>query len=257
MHHAILALVLAGCAHNAPPAVPAPTTVMVTAYDPAAIVAATDRTDADRALDEGRDPAEMLRFYGVVPGMRIGEMFAGGGYSAELFARAVGPAGAVYGVNSPEMLERFAEGPWAERLAKPVNANVHRIDAPFDAPFPGMNDELDVVFSILVYHDFFWQEVDRAAMNRAIFTALKPGGVYAVIDHSAAEGSGDAHVQTLHRGDEALIRAEIEAAGFELVDTSDFLRNPDDTRDWSASPRAAGERRGTSDRFALKFRKPG
>ena len=222
----------------------------------ARVVAAADRDPADTALDAGRHPAELLRFFGVQPGMRVGEMMSGGGYSVELLARAVGPEGAVYGVNSPFILERFAAAPWAARLEKPVNSKVVRLDREFDAPFPDDVRDLDQVWSILVYHDFFWMETDRAAMNANIFAALKPGGIYAVVDHSAALGAGDRDVKTLHRGDEATIRHEIEAAGFELVEEASFLRNPDDDRAWNASPSAAGEQRGQSDRFVLKFRKP-
>ena len=84
------------------------------------VVAAPDRSDADRALDAGRFPAEMLAFFGIRPGMRVAELGAGGGYTTELLARAVGPTGRVYGQNSKFVLERFAEKPWSERLAKPV-----------------------------------------------------------------------------------------------------------------------------------------
>jgi predicted methyltransferase len=93
-------------------------------------------------------------------------------------------------------------------------------------------------------------------MNGAVFRALKPGGAYVVVDSSAAPGSGLRDVQTLHRIDPEVVKAEVLAAGFRLAAESDFLRNPHDTRDWSASPGAAGEKRGTSDRFALRFVKP-
>jgi predicted methyltransferase len=93
-------------------------------------------------------------------------------------------------------------------------------------------------------------------MNRAVWNALAPGGVYGIIDHSAKPGSGLTVVESLHRIEEANVRSEVEAAGFQLAAAGDFLRNPEDTRDWSPSPRAAGERRGTSDRFALAFVKP-
>src|SRR5712675_1251267 len=74
-----------------------------------AIVDAPDRSDADRALDGGRHPAEMLAFFGIAPGMKVAELGAGGGYTAELLARAVGPTGVVYGQNNKFVLERFAE----------------------------------------------------------------------------------------------------------------------------------------------------
>jgi predicted methyltransferase len=115
---------------------------------------------------------------------------------------------------------------------------------------------LDAVLDILFYHDTVWIGTDRAKMNRAIFAALKPGGIYGIVDHSAAPGSGLSAVQTLHRIEEPTLRSEIEQAGFQLVAEASFLKNPNDTRDWSDSPRVAAERRGTSDRFVLKFKKP-
>jgi predicted methyltransferase len=221
-----------------------------------AAVAATDRTDADRALDAGRHPAETLAFFGIGKGMRVAELGAGGGYTAELLTRIVGPTGKVYGQNSPLILERFAAKPWAERLAWPVNANIQRVDRDFDDPLPPEATDLDAVVMILFYHDTVWMDVDRARMNAAIFRALKPGGVFGIVDHSARAGTGTADVKTLHRIDEAVVRKEIEAAGFRLKAEATFLRNPSDTRDWNDSPREAGARRGTSDRFVLRFVKP-
>lgn len=261
---ATLACVAAGCATGAPaPPDPAPA-MSPRAAAPAmspraaatAAVAAPDRSPEDRALDAGREPVETFAFFGVAPGMKVAEMGAGRGYGAELLARIVGPAGQVIGHNSPFLLERFAETPWTERLAKPVMANVERSDRPFEAPFDPAVDDLDAVLNVLFYHDTYWQEVDRAAMNRAIFAALKPGGVYGIVDHSAADGRGAEDVKTLHRVEESLVIAEIEAAGFVLDARADFLRNPDDARDWNAAPGAAGDRRGESDRFVLRFIKP-
>lgn len=221
-----------------------------------AAVSAADRSDADRALDAGRRPAEMLAFFEIGPGMRVAEIGSGGGYTTELLARAVGPTGRVYGQNSKFVLERFAEKPWSERLAKPVNAAVVRVDREFDDPLPPEAKDLDAVLSVLIYHDTVWLKTDRARMNAAIFAALKSGGIYGVIDHSARPGAGTSEVQTLHRIEESAVVAEIEKAGFELEAAADFMRNPDDARDWNDSPSAAGARRGTSDRFVLKFRKP-
>jgi predicted methyltransferase len=93
-------------------------------------------------------------------------------------------------------------------------------------------------------------------MNRAILAALKPGGVYAILDSSARPGSGLQDTKTLHRIDEETVRAEVERVGFKLAGKSDLLRNPSDTRDWNSSPVAAGEKRGTGDRFVDKFVKP-
>ncbi len=222
-----------------------------------AAVDAPDRSADDRALDPGRKPAELLSFFGIQPGMRVAEIAAGGGYTAELLARAVGPSGAVYGVNSEFILDRFARAPWEERLRKPVMKNVVRLDRSFDDPFTADVTGLDAVFCILFYHDLFWMNVDRPKMNAAILRALRPGGIYAIVDHSARTGSGASDVQTLHRVEEQLVRDEITRAGFELVESAEFLKNRNDTRDWNANPRSAGEQRGKSDRFVLKFKKPG
>lgn len=219
-------------------------------------VEAEGRSPPDRALDAGRRPAETLAFFGIGPGDRVAELAAGGGYTAELLARVVGPAGRVYGHNSPFILERFAEAPWSERLRKPVMQRVVRLDRPFDDPFPDDVRGLDAVLLILFYHDTYWQEVDVARLNRSVFRALRPGGVYGIVDHSARPGRGVADVRTLHRIEESRVRSDVEAAGFVLDGEAGFLRNPDDARDWSASPSAAGERRGESDRFVLRFVKP-
>jgi predicted methyltransferase len=220
------------------------------------IVAASGRDAADRALDEGRRPAEMLRFFGIAPGMRVAEISAGGGYTAELLARTVGPNGKVYAQNSRFVLDRFAQKPWTTRLKKPVMKNVVRLDRPFDQALPPDVKDLDAVLVVLFYHDFVWQKADRERLNRMVYDALKRGGVYGIIDHSAKAGRGLADVEKLHRIEENTLRAEVEKAGFELVATARFLRNPGDTLDWNASPRTAGDKRGTSDRFVLKFVKP-
>ena len=222
----------------------------------AAIVASPDRSAADRSNDVRRKPEQMLSFIGVRQGMVALDLMAGGGYTTELLARTVGPNGTVYGQNNKFILERFAEKPWSEHLAQPAMKNVVRVDREFDDPLPPEARDLDAVFVVLFYHDTVWMKTDRAKMNRAVFQALKPGGVYAVIDHSARPGTGLADVETLHRIEEKVVREEIEQAGFKLVGEADFLRNPTDPRDWNDSPRAAGQRRGTSDRFVLKFVKP-
>jgi predicted methyltransferase len=221
-----------------------------------AIVAARDRSPEDRALDAGRHPAEMLAFFDVQPGMKVAELGAAGGYTTELLARAVGPAGVVYGQNNKFVLDRFAEKPWSARLQKPVMARVVRVNREFDDPLPPEAHDLDAVFIVLFYHDTVWQETNRAKMNAAVYRALKPGGIYGVIDHSGRPGSGSTETKTLHRIDEQVVREEVEAAGFRLEAEATFLRNPADARDWNDSPSAAAERRGTSDRFVLRFVKP-
>jgi predicted methyltransferase/peroxiredoxin len=222
----------------------------------ATAVAARDRTADDRALDAGRRPEETLAFFGVREGNTVAELFAGGGYTAELLARVVGNRGRVFGQNTPAMLERFAEAPWSTRLRKRVMSRVVRADRELDDPLPPEAQNLDLVLFVLAYHDSAWMGTDRAAMNRAIFNALRPGGVYGIVDHAAAEGHGVADAQTLHRIERSVLVSEIEAAGFVLTDEGFFLANPDDPRDWNASPREAADRRGTSDRFVLRFERP-
>jgi predicted methyltransferase len=154
------------------------------------------------------------------------------------------------------ILEKFANGPWTERLANPALSNVVRLDREFDDPFPPELKDLDAVLDVLFYHDTVWIGVDREKMNRAVFAALKAGGVYGIVDHSGLPGSALTGVKTVHRIEEQTLREEIEHAGFRLVAEASFLKNPNDTRDWNDSPKAAGDRRGTSDRFVLKFQKP-
>lgn len=237
------------------PAHPHATNVDVTPAVRAA-VDAPDRSTDDRALDAGRHPAETLSFFRIAPGQRVAELFAGGGYTAELLARTVGESGQVFGENNRFILDRFARAPWEARLAKPVMHNVVRVDRELDDPLPPEAHDLDAVLFVLAYHDSVWMHTDRRAMNAAVFRALKPGGVYGIVDHSAVAGSGLRDVQTFHRIDQAPLVQEILAAGFRLDAEADFLRNPSDPRDWNDSPRAAGERRGTSDRFVLRFVKP-
>ena len=242
-------------------AAPAP----IPAYTPAADVAqpikdaisATDRTDDDRRLDAGRKPGEVLTFFKVAPGEKIGEIFAGGGYTTELMARVVGAKGKVWAQNTKEVNEMFAKKPFAERAAKPAMANVVAVEAPLDAPFPADAKELDLVVTVLNYHDANnFDGVDRGKMNKAVFASLKKGGYYGIVDSSAADGHGLADTKTLHRIDQKIVDSEVKVAGFKLAAESKVLRNPEDKRDWSSSPKAAGEKRGTSDRFVLLFQKP-
>ena len=266
---ALAALALVACESAAPPktaADSAPAVAAAPAAAPAAgvvvspaiqaIVDAVDRSEADRAIDAGRRPTEMLAFYGIAPGMKGAGLGAGGGDTAELVARAVGAAGVVYAQNNKFIVERFAQKPWSERLAKPIMKNVVRVDREFDEPLPPEAHDLDAVFMVLFYHDTVWMETDRAKMNSAVFKALKPGGVFAIIDHSGRAGTGATETKTLHRIDEAVVTKELTAAGFKLGGEASFLRNAGDARDWNDAPSAAAAKRGTSDRFVLKFVKP-
>lgn len=239
---------------DAAPATPA--SAITKAATPEEAVAAADRTADDKALDAGRKPAELLTFLKVAPGMKAAELFAGGGYTAELLARVVGPTGVVYGHNTKAVLEMFAEKPWSERLARLASPSIVRVDRELDAPLPPEAADLDLVVMNLIYHDAVWLGTDRAAMNAAILKALKPGGELVVIDHSAKDGTGSKDSKDLHRIEAKFVQDEVVKAGFVLDRQSDLYKNAADTRDWNASPMSAADKRGTSDRFILVFKKP-
>lgn len=219
------------------------------AQDFAAIVAAPDRADADRQTDQRRDPVKLLAFTGVKMGMTVLDMGAGGGYSTELMARAVGPTGKVYGQDyetGPRAKERFEA-----RMKTDAMKNVVALARPFDDPLPGDVSNLDLIAFFFFYHDTTYMAVDRAAMNKKLFAALKPGGFLIVADHSAKPGAGTSVGKTLHRIEESALRSEVEAAGFKLAASADFLRHPEDPRDERVfQPKVP------VDEFVLKFQKP-
>lgn len=216
-------------------------------------VARSNRPQRDRDRDADRRPAEVLRFCQVGPGDRVGELMAGSGYYTEMLSAVVGLSGHVFAHNSPFVLERFAEKPFSERLARLPLDNVTRLDT--EPEEPGFPSDLDVVLLIRFYHDFYWQEVDRTAVNRAVLASLVPGGIYCLLDHHADAGSRDRDVRTLHRVDAAMVKQEVLAAGFEWDEASDLLRNPADDHTWSIFADDAA-RRDKTDRFLYRFRKP-
>ena len=213
-----------------------------------AIVAAPDRSDADRKNDLRRKPFEMLSFIGVRPGMVVLDVSAGGGYTAELLARAVGPSGRVYG-----QTPRAPGATLAARLKTPAGTGIVSVVQPFDNPVPDDvgAGRLDLVTLMFNYHDFGALNVDRARLNAAVFAALKPGGLYVVADHAGRAGTGISESATLHRVEEVLVRREVEAAGFRLASAGDFLRNPADPRD-----RETPDPPQPKDEFVLEFVKP-
>jgi len=230
---ALVAAVALGCASPA------------NAPDLAAVLADPQRTPEDRQADAGRQPAALLRFAQATPGMSVLDVSAGGGYTTQLMALAVGPQGKVWAQVqklSPTLERRLKEHP---------QANIELLQRPFEDPFPAAAPRVDLVTLVLSYHDIAYAPVDRARMNRAIFDALKPGGHLVLIDHAARSGSGLADTRTLHRIDEQTVRAELLAAGFVLEAQSDFLRNPADPRD-----KAFFDMTMPADRFALRFFKP-
>jgi predicted methyltransferase len=170
----------------------------------------------------------MLEFIGVGPADRVADLGAGAGYTTELLARAVGPSGVVYAQNDPRTLDSFVREAWQERLQRPVNANVVRMDREYEAPFAPEAKDLDCVTLLFSYHDVVAHNGDRAKLNRAVYAALKPGGTYVIADHSAPAGAGVETGRELHRIDEAIVRREVEAAGFVFVEAADFLKDAND-----------------------------
>lgn len=225
---------------------------MIPAGTPAAIRAAVEssqRSDADRARDIGRKPAEVLTLSGIEPGDRVIEIAGFGNYYTTMLSAIVGPNGEVQMFDLPYTESRAGEASRAFVAAHP-NTKYNVVDYN-DAAFPA---DTDVVFNILYYHDLGLQDgLDRAAMNRKLFAALKPGGVYVVVDHKAEDGSGWRDTQSTHRVGVEVIIEEVTGAGFELEVDSDLLANPDD--DHKAMVFAPGER-GATDRALFVFRKP-
>jgi predicted methyltransferase len=229
----------------------APVTAQDAAPDYQAIVAAPDRSDADRQTDQRRNPARMLAFTGVKPGMKVLDMEANAGYSTELLARVVGGSGVVYAQDSAEMIERIVKDKFELRAQKPAMKNVLHVIRNFDDPIAPDAAGLDLITFFFAYHDTTYMAVDRAEMNRKLFAALKPGGLLVIADHSARAGDGTAVGKTLHRIEESALRQEIEAAGFKLTDEGNFLRHPEDPRDAPVfKPQVP------VDEFVLKYQKP-
>lgn len=225
---------------------------VATAVDLQAILADPDRPAADRARDADRKPEQVLQFFGIAPGQKVADLLAGQGYYTRILVKVVGEEGEVYAGNNPFYLQ-FVEKAWEALLTTPAFQKVHRIDGPVDQVALPQDGSLDAVIIVLAYHDLFLTEEDRNKMNARIFAALKPGGVYGIIDHHAQEGSGTAAVQSLHRIDEAVVIKEVTAAGFTLAKKGEFLRHPEDDRSKSVFDPAI---RGKTDRFVLRFEKP-
>ena len=185
--------------------------------------------------------------------MHVADLMAGDGYYTEIMARALGDTGKVYCQNTAIPLRVFAEKPLTARLARPGLENVVRLDTEFEDV--GLPEGLDAAILVRFYHDFGWQEVDRDMFNDMVFSRLKPGGAFGVLDHIAEPGKGISQGKTLHRVDPALVREEIEAAGFVLEAESFLLRNEDDDHTWNIFSDGA-RRRDKTDRFIYLFRKP-
>ena len=234
------ATVLAGAAHAAP--------------SPAVIAALADpaRTAAETARDAARKPAAVVEFAGVKPGDKVADLFPGGLYFTHIFAKVVGPNGVVYAAvgNGKES---------TPPAANPAFSNIQVNSQAWGEFAPP--EKLDVVFNSQFYHDLFNPQFDPptggpeglAKVNKAIFNALKPGGVYIVIDHAGAPGTGYSQMNTLHRIEESVVKDELTQAGFVLEAESDVLRNPADPHTAMVFDPSI---RGKTDQFMLRFRKP-
>lgn len=223
----------------------------------AEIIASPERSAADRGNDLRRKPDQMLAFIGIRSGMVVLDLGAGGGYTTELLARAVGPTGRVYGQSAPRTAASGGRASSADALARRAQssrlANIIPVVQPFEDPAPPDvgSGGLDLVTFMFNYHDLGHLGVDRARMDKAVFAALKPGGLFVIADHAGRPGTGISESGTLHRIEEAFLRQEVESAGFRLVDQGNFLRNPADPRDRNVPE--AGQ---AKDEFVLKFVKP-
>ncbi len=223
----------------------------------AAAVADPSRPPEDIARDANRKPGETLAFLDVRPGMKIADYIANSGYFTRLFADIVGPKGHVQAVELDEIVgfANVAKGyadlkTWA---AGRKNVTVTTTPIADSLNFP---EKLDLFWIAQNYHDLhdkFLGPVDVPAFNRKVFASLKPGGLYVVLDHSAAPGASDDVTETLHRIQEDRVKREVEAAGFELVGESRLLANPADPRTKNVFDDSI---RGRTDQFILKFRKP-
>jgi len=215
------------------------------------------RSAADLKRDATDRPAEVLRFAGIKPGMRVADFLAAEGYYTEVLSYLVGPAGHVLMLNnagydhySPGLTARLAGG----RLPNVEHRTVdlEKLDLP--------TASVDALLVVKVYHDLYWVDPDGVwpKMNPKKVVAemsrvLKPGGVLVLEDHAARQGSGSSAAQTLHRIDEDYARREFESAGLRFVGSSNVLRKPEDARDQKAHE---GPMLGKTDRFLLLFSKP-
>ena len=246
-----LALVAAAAvlfAAAVPPALAAPPPNVTAA------LADKSRPAEDTARDAARKPAAMLAFAEVKPGDKVADLVIGGGYFTRLLAAAVGPTGKVYAYQPSEFTQFAKEYAEAPGKVAAVYPNVGPVVTPFaEVAFP---EPLDLVFTAQNYHDFHIKEVPPGTaekVNRAVFKALKPGGVYLIIDHHAAPGAGLTVIDSLHRIDAKDVRAEVTAAGFVYEGAIEDLRNAADPRTANVFDKSI---RGKTDQFVYKFRKP-
>jgi predicted methyltransferase len=249
----VFLLGVAACAHGS--AGDGKAAVSASSANIVAAVADANRPQADRDLDMYRKPAEMLAFAEAKPGERIGELIPGAGYMTRLFSKAIGPSGRLYVFASAPVARAGQPAPPAPVAAitgdKANYANVSVVITDFTTiPAP---EPLDLVWTSQNYHDMHnpGRNLDINAANKAVMAALKPGGLYIVLDHSA--GVGGAFDAQKHRIDPEQVKREVLAAGFEFVGESKALANPADAHDKAIFDPSIRHR---TDQFIFKFRKP-
>ncbi len=220
-------------------------------------VAARDRPAAEIRRDAGRKPEQVMAYLDIKPGMKIWDQASSTGYYAGLFSKAVGPEGKVYAQNSAGMWDRLKDG------LEPRYAELGNVEAVpmLLREYDGPENDLDMVFLALIYHHMHFNEnsgngtppVATAFFERA-YELLKPGGILAIIEHQAPDGTPREQSAAWHRATLQNAIDDVTAAGFELVDTSDILANPDDPQNIHFRRLESG--RDTSQRYIVKFRKP-
>lgn len=213
-----------------------------------------DRAEADRARDAGRKPAEVVALLGIAPGMTVIDLIAAGGYYTEVLSVAVGPKGKVYAQNNDFVLkirEGANEKALSARLAGGRLANVERLNREV-AELGLAPGSVDAAITALNFHDVYNSRGEEAAVEflKAVYAALKPGGVLGVIDHVGDTGADN---KELHRMQESQALAAAKAAGFEVEAQANLLRNPDDDHSKNVFDPSV---RGKTDRFVMLLRKP-
>ncbi len=219
----------------------------------AAAIADTTRPPDDVARDAARKPAVLLAFADVKPGMAVVDWVPGGGYFTRLFADVVGDEGKVYAWVPAELKDKYDLGKNAEAIAI-QHRNVLAVIEPMLAT-TSIRDA-DIVWTSQNYHDLHTKgfgDVDTLAFNKQVFDMLKPGGYYIVVDHRAAEGAPVDVAESLHRIDPAIVKREVEAAGFVFDSESVALANPADDHTLNVFDEKV---RGHTDQFVYKFKKP-